>query len=95
MSTKRRIINLKVRNHPGVMCHITGLFARRVFNLEGILCAPLAMDESISRIQLFVQENRRLEQLVRQLRKLYDVLELSISEDINDGIILDLKKWFG
>lgn len=33
------LIELLVRNHPGVMSHITGLFARRAFNLEGILCS--------------------------------------------------------
>ncbi len=40
------ILELTVRNHPGVMANITGLFARRAFNLEGILCAPLPETET-------------------------------------------------
>jgi len=30
-----------VRNHPGVMSHVCGLFARRAFNVEGIICLPM------------------------------------------------------
>ena len=47
------IIELRVRNHPGVMSKITGLFARRNFNLEGILCRPEG-DAGQSRMILFV-----------------------------------------
>ena len=35
------ILQLTVRNHPGVMTHVCGLFARRAFNVEGILCLPI------------------------------------------------------
>ena len=34
------MLELLVQNHPGVMVHVAGLFARRAFNLEGILCGP-------------------------------------------------------
>jgi len=66
------IIELKVRNHPGVMSHITGLFARRAFNLEGILCGPIG-DGSKSRMYLLVNEDNRLKQVMMNLEKLYDV----------------------
>jgi acetolactate synthase I/III small subunit len=36
-----RVLELLVQNRPGVMVHVAGLFARRAFNLEGILCGPL------------------------------------------------------
>lgn len=43
------ILELTVRNHPGVMTHVCGLFARRAFNVEGILCLPIQdSDKSIS-----------------------------------------------
>lgn len=74
------IIELKVRNHPGVMTKITGLFARRNFNLEGILCRPEG-NEDESRMILFVYENTRTEQLVKQLSKLFDVLSVSVRPD--------------
>ncbi|WP_145521934.1 acetolactate synthase small subunit [Yersinia aldovae] len=64
---------LTVRNHPGVMSHICGLFARRAFNVEGILCMPLASGEE-SRIWLQVVDDQRLLQMISQLEKLEDVL---------------------
>src|SRR5512147_3224654 len=69
------ILRLLVRNHPGVMSHICGLFARRGFNVEGILCLPVD-DGTRSVILLEVNEDERLEQLTRQLRKLEDVLDV-------------------
>ncbi|MDD3295774.1 MAG: acetolactate synthase small subunit [Candidatus Omnitrophica bacterium] len=74
------IIELTVRNHPGAMSHITGLFSRRGFNLEGILCASIGNGEN-SRMYLLVENNSRLEQIVKQLQKLYDVLKLRIRHD--------------
>ncbi len=74
------VVGLKVRNHPGVMYHITGLFSRRAFNLEGILCGRLG-DGTTSRIYLLVNKDRGLEQIVKQLEKLHDVLEVSLHED--------------
>jgi len=67
------ILDLRVRNHPGVMSHITGLFARRAFNLEAILCVPVG-DGSESRMLLLVAETPRLEQIRLQLGRLHDVL---------------------
>lgn len=74
------IIELTVRNHPGVMSQITGLFARRNFNLEGILCRPEG-DGDLSRMRLMIYTDARTEQLVKQLSKLYDVISVSIRQD--------------
>lgn len=76
------IIELKVRNHPGVMSQITGLFARRAFNLEGIVCRPEG-DTTQSRMVLLVYKNARMDQLIKQLAKLYDVLKVSVSQDMD------------
>ena len=75
--TERRgiVLRLLVRNHPGVMSHVCGLFARRAFNVEGILCMPVG-DGARSVVLLLVHEDDRLEQVVRQLRKLEDVVEV-------------------
>lgn len=75
-----KIISLNVRNHPGVMYHITGLFSRRAFNLEGILCGQLG-DGSTSQIYLLVKADQYLEQVMKQLNKLHDVLEVSLMEN--------------
>jgi acetolactate synthase-1/3 small subunit len=69
------VLELTVRNHPGVLSHVCGLFTRRAFNVEGILCLPLG-DRARSRIWLLVAEDERLEQVTRQLGKLEDVLEV-------------------
>lgn len=71
----QEVLELTVNNHPGVMSHICGLFARRAFNVEGILCMPIGTGEQ-SRIWLRVNADHRLEQTIRQLRKLEDVLDV-------------------
>ena len=69
------VLEVTVQNHPGAMSHVCGLFSRRAFNVDGILCLPLG-DAGHSRIWLRVQEDQRLEQLIRQMEKLADVLEV-------------------
>lgn len=66
------VLELTVNNHPGVMSHVCGLFARRAYNLEGILVMPLPGRDR-SRIWLLVNETERLEQVIRQVEKLVDV----------------------
>lgn len=83
------VIELIVRNHPGVMSHITGLFSRRAFNLEGILCGPIAPGNK-SRMYLLVNNDDRLEQICKQLRKLYDVHEVLIRHDYDPLIFYNL-----
>ena len=75
MQAEQTVLRLVVRNHPGVMSHLCGLFARRGFNVEGILCVPLE-DGSCSAVLLLVADDRRNAQIVAQLRKLEDVIEV-------------------
>jgi len=79
------VIELRVNNHPGVMSHVTGLFSRRAFNIEGILCGPVG-DGSTSRMYLLVNEDERLPQVVKQLEKLYDVIEVCVLEDFDRSV---------
>ena len=69
----RAVLELDVNNHAGVMSHVVGLFSRRAYNVEGILCMPVG-DGAQSRIWLLVNEDVRLEQMVKQVEKLEDVL---------------------
>jgi acetolactate synthase-1/3 small subunit len=75
------VLELRVRNHPGTMSHVTGLFARRGFNLDAILCVPLA-DGATSLMRLLVSNDARLEQVERQLAKLHDVLDVRHRTDL-------------
>jgi len=79
------VIELTVNNHPGVMSHITGLFSRRAFNLEGILCGRIG-DGSTSKIYLLVTRDERLDQIIKQVNKLYDVLDFKLHEDFNSAL---------
>ena len=68
----RTVLELDVNNHAGVMSHVVGVFSRRAYNVEGILCMPVGTGE-MSRIWLMVNEDARLEQMVKQIEKLEDV----------------------
>ncbi|QJB57774.1 acetolactate synthase small subunit [Pseudodesulfovibrio sp. zrk46] len=70
---KQTVIELTVNNHPGVMSHICGLFARRAYNVEGIACMPVN-GGSTSKIWLLVKVEERLDQMIKQVDKLEDVL---------------------
>lgn len=74
-SSGRTVLRLLVRNHSGVMSHVCGLFARRAFNVDGILCLPVG-DRQRSAVLLAVDDDARIEQIMRQLRKLEDVVEV-------------------
>ena len=69
----RAVLEIDVNNHPGVMSHIIGLFSRRTYNVEGILCLPVG-DGRQSRIWLLVNEDQRLPQMIKQAEKLEDVI---------------------
>ncbi len=75
----RTVLELRVNNHAGVMSHICGLFSRRVYNMDSILCMPVG-DGKQSRIWLRVDGNGQLDQIVKQLQKLEDVLQISYHE---------------
>ena len=74
-------LELRVRNHPGTMSHITGLFARRAFNLEAIVCVPVG-DGAESCMLLLVANGPSLDQVEKQLLKLYDVLTVRHRPDL-------------
>jgi acetolactate synthase-1/3 small subunit len=74
------IMELTVNNHAGVMSHVTGLFSRRRFNLEGILCSSID-DGQYSRMFLIVNQDERIHQIVKQLENLHDVNAVSVWKD--------------
>ena len=70
------ILKITVNNHPGVLSHVCGLFARRAYNLEGVMVRPVRDDKKLSRMWLLVNEEDRLIQLIRQTEKLVDVISI-------------------
>ena len=69
------VLELDVNNHSGVMSHVVGLFSRRAYNVEGILCLPVGNGQR-SRIWLLVNEDTRLPQMIKQVEKLEDVIAI-------------------
>ncbi|BHH85660.1 acetolactate synthase small subunit [Desulforhopalus sp. 52FAK] len=75
-----KVLELTVNNHPGVMSHICGLFSRRAYNVEGIVCIPMEGGET-SKMWLQVNEEQKLEQIIKQVKKLPDVYDVDRHDD--------------
>jgi acetolactate synthase I/III small subunit len=90
--TDAAVLELVVKNHPGVMTHVCSLFSRRAYNLEGIAVLPIG-DGSNSRIWLKVVEETKLDQIVKQLEKLHDVKRVD-RHDGNHRVFADLVPHF-
>lgn len=88
----KSVLALTVNNHPGVMLHVCGLFARRAYNVEGILCMPI--DETpYSRIWLLVNEDVRLEQIILKTQRLNDVIDIQ-RHSVDHSAFTQLEHYF-
>ncbi len=73
----RHIISVLVRNHPGVLSHVVGLFTQRSYNIES-LAAGVTENPEITRITIVVTGDERvLDQMMKQVNKLVDVLQVN------------------
>ena len=69
-------LSVLVENKAGVLARVSGLFARRAFNIYSLAVAPTD-DERFSRITIVVDaESAPLEQIVKQLDKLINVVRI-------------------
>ncbi len=76
MSATKHVMSVTVRDRPGVLVRIAGLFARRGFNIESLSVAQ-SDDPGISRTTFVVTgEDATLEQVQKQLQKLIDVIKV-------------------
>ena len=73
---KHHVLSVLVENKAGVLARVAQLFARRGFNIYSLAVAPTD-DERFSRITIVVDvESAPLEQVVKQLNKLIDVIKV-------------------
>ena len=73
-----RIISLIVENKPGVLYRTSNLLRRRNFNIHSISIGPTEQKE-FSRMTIVVKGNElAIEQVVKQLSKLIDVIKISV-----------------
>ena len=73
----RHIISVLLENESGALSRVSGLFSARSYNIESLSVAP-SEDESTSRMTIVTSGNDNvIEQIVKQLDKLLDVIEVS------------------
>ncbi|MDR0444370.1 MAG: acetolactate synthase small subunit [Treponema sp.] len=88
---KQHIVSALVENRAGTLSRVSGLFSRRGFNIDSLTVGETE-DPSVSRMTIAVTGNdRKLEQIVKQLGKLVDVIavrELEPSSCLRREIML-------
>ncbi len=78
---RRQVFSLLVENTPGVVSHISGLFSRRGFNIDGFSVGVTA-DSRYTRVTIAASGDEQiLEQIEKQLAKLEDVVDIKELED--------------
>lgn len=83
---KKHTISVLVENKFGVLAHISGLFSARGFNINSLAVGETE-DPTISRITIVVAgDDRTLEQVVKQLNRLFDVIKV---EDLTNKDFID------
>jgi acetolactate synthase-1/3 small subunit len=74
---QHHILSVLVENKAGVLARVASLFARRGYNIYSLAVAPTE-DERFSRLTIVVDvESAPLEQIVKQLFKLINVVKIS------------------
>ena len=83
------ILSVIVENKAGVLARVSGLFARRAYNIYSLAVAPTD-DERFSRITFVVDvESTTLEQITKQLFKLINVVKITELHP-NDSVVREL-----
>ena len=73
---RRTIISAYVKDEPGVLARVSGLFHRRQFNIESLTVGP-TQNEGYSRITLVIEEpDPGIDQAKKQLNKLLPVVHV-------------------
>jgi len=73
---QQHTITVLVDNKPGVLARVSGLFARRGYNIES-LTVSITQDPEVSRMTIVVAGDAdTLEQITKQLHKLVDTLKV-------------------
>ncbi len=83
----KRVVTITVINQSGVLNRITGLLMKRQFNIESISVGHSEQPEiSKMTVVVDVEDEGKLEQLLKQLQKQIDVIKVN---DITDkGIVM-------
>ncbi len=87
----RHIISVMLENESGALSRVSGLFSARGFNIESLTVAA-TNDPTLSRMTIVsVGDDNIIEQIVKQLEKLIDVVkvtDLTATEHIERELLL-------
>jgi acetolactate synthase I/III small subunit len=73
---RRHVLSALVQNRPGVLAHVSGMFASRGFNIDSLAVGETE-DPNLSRITVVVMgDDRILEQVRKQLEKIVTVVKV-------------------
>lgn len=73
----KHVLAVIVENKPGVLTRVAGLFSRRGFNIDSIAVGETEVPE-LSRMTILVEGDENIiEQVIKQLNKLVDVVKIS------------------
>lgn len=76
-SGRTHVIAVLVENKPGVLHSVASMFRRRGFNIESISVGPVEQRD-LARMTITVNgDEKTVEQVVKQLKKLIDVIKVS------------------
>ena len=79
----KHTISVTVENRFGVLSRVVGLFSGRGFNIESLSVGE-SIDPEISRITIVTRgDDKIIEQVTKQLRKLVDVIKVTDLTDLN------------
>ena len=82
----RHTLSILLQNEAGALVRVAGLFSARGFNIDSLTVAA-TQDPAVSRLTLVMQgADSAVEQLIKQTRKLVDVIEVSHPERDVTGV---------
>ncbi len=87
----RHIISVLLENQPGALSRVAGLFSARGYNIESLTVAP-TNDDSLSRMTIVtIGDDRKIDQIEKQLNKLVDVAtlqDITVADHLEREVVL-------
>lgn len=76
MKEKKHIISMLVEDQPGVLTRISGMFARRGFNIDTITVGKTTKQGISKMVIAVIGDENTMEQVEKQVNKLIDVVKI-------------------
>ena len=84
INSNTQVLSVLVENHVGVLNRVSGLFSRRMYNIES-LSVGVTEDPTVSRMTIVTSaDGDTLKQIMNQVLKLVDVKEITILSSDNE-----------